>query len=293
MTRSLLAPRHLAVASALALLSASPALADPSGFVSIGGGLDSVSYEFNGDSESFDGSAVQLLASGVYMFTPTLGAQGDVVVGWRGHDVGNLTLDSNHIDGALHGFYRESDRFLVGSFFQFGRDEQSIGSFESEINRKYAGVEGQVYLDNVTLYGQLGWQQMEQDFSGFGVKADGLFGVFEARYFLTPDLRIDGHVGVSSWEQNIPFDVTLTTYNLGVGAEYKLENLPVSLFASYDYYTTSYDQAGSPAIDRHRFLVGAKIAIGEDSLLDRDRNGASLKPVDAPFFGPGFSTIAP
>lgn len=291
MTRYSLTLRRVAVASAFALLAGSPALADPSGFLSISGGIDNVSYDFDGDGESFDGSAVQVLASGVYMFTPVLGAQGDVVVGWREHDLDGATLDSNHIDGALHGFYREADRFLVGSFFQVGRDEQSDESFELDVSRKYAGAEAQLYLDNLTLYGQAGWQQMEQEIAGTSIGADGFFGSFEARYFLTPDLRIDGHVGVATWEQSFPFDVTLTTVNLGVGAEYKLENLPVSLFASYDYYTSNYDVDFSPAIDRHRVLVGAKIAIGEETLLDRDRNGASLKPVEAPFFGPGFSTV--
>lgn len=289
MIRYSLTPRRVLAASALALLSVSPALADPSGFVSIGGGIDNVSVEFGGDSESVDGSAIQLLASGVYMFTPTLGAQGDVVVNWRSHDLMGETYDSNSIDGALHGFYREQDRFLVGSFFQFGGDTLSVDSFEADLSRRYAGAEGQVYLDNVTLYGQIGWQQMEQDAFGTSITADGWFGTFEARYFLTPDLRIDGHVGIATWEQTFPFDVTLTTVNLGIGAEYKLENLPVSLFASYDYYTTSYDQTPSPTVDRHRFLVGAKIAIGEDSLLDRDRSGASLKPVEAPFTVPTFA----
>ena len=279
----------LAVSTAMSMLGISAALADPSGFVSVSGGLDNITYDFDGDSASFDGSAVQVLASGVYMFTPTLGAQGDVVLGWREHDFEGTTVDSSHIDGALHGFYREADQFLVGSFFQLGHDQLSDGSLESEISRRYAGVEGQVYFDNLTIYGQGGWQRMEQDFSGINIALDGFFGSFEARYFLTPDLRIDGHVGVSTWEQSFPFDVKLTTVNLGIGVEYKLENLPISLFASYDHYTTDYDLDFSPTIGRDRFLIGAKFAIGEDSLLDRDRNGASLKPVDAPFVGPGFS----
>jgi hypothetical protein len=275
----------LAASTAISALGISAAFADPSGFVSVGAGLDNLTYGFEGDSESFDGTAVQVLASGVYMFTPTLGAQGDVILGWREHDFLGATLDSSHIDGALHGFYREPDQFLVGSFFQFGGDQASIEGFDSELSRRYAGAEGQIYLDNLTLYGQAGWQQMEQDLSGISLKADGFFGSFEARYFLTPDLRIDGHVGVSTWEQSFPVDTKLTTVNLGIGAEYKLENLPISLFASYDHYTTDYDMDFGPTVDRDRFLVGAKIAIGEDSLLDRDRNGASLKPVDPPFFG--------
>jgi hypothetical protein len=32
-------------------------------------------------------------------------------------------------------------------------------------------------------------------------------------------------------------------------------------------------------------MIGAKFGIGEDSLLDRDRNGSSLKPVKSVMFG--------
>ena len=137
-------------------------------------------------------------------------------------------------------------------------------------------------------------QQQEWSQSGYGLGTNGWFGSLEARYFLTPDLRIEAHVGVSSYDLDFIETVTFTTVSAGIGAEYKLENLPVSLFASYDFYSTSYDYNGGPAptLDEHRLMVGAKFAIGEDSLLERDRNGATLKPVEVPFQFP-FSAPIP
>ena len=281
MTRYVPGPRCVAAASVLALLTASPALADPSGYVSISGGLDNMSISGGITNQDIDGSAIQVLASGVYMFTPVLGVQGDVHLTWRSFEFDSADMDATSLDGAVHGFYRESDKFLVGGFVQFGGDRLGTDIGNLDFSRNYAGAEGQVYVDSLTLSGQLGLQQIEIEQSGLGMGMDGWFGSLEARYFLTPDFRIDGRLGVSSYDFDLA-QTTFTTLSIGVGAEYKLENLPVSLFASYDLYSTSVDMPASPTFDEHRLLVGAKFAIGEDSLLDRDRNGASLRSVSAP-----------
>ena len=78
---------------------------------------------------------------------------------------------------------------------------------------------------------------------------------------------------------------SVATVNVGVGAEYKLENLPVSLFATYDFYASDADgnvETTLLGLDQQRVMVGAKFSIGEDSLFARDRSGASLKPVESP-----------
>lgn len=275
----------LAASTAISALATSAALADPSGNVAISGGLDNLTFSFEGDSETAEGSALQFLASGVYMFTPVLGAQGDIRAAFRSYEQSGMELDTTSFDGALHGFYREQDQFLVGAFFQFGGDQLSSGHFEIDVSRNYAGAEAQVYLDNLTLYGQVGVQQYEMDESGSTLSMNGWFGSLEARYFLTPDLKIEAHVGVSAYDLDFIETVAFTTVSAGIGAEYKLENLPISLFASYDFYSTSYDFDGGPAptLDEQRLMVGVKFAIGEDSLLARDRNGATLKPVDVPY----------
>lgn len=282
--------KNQAIALGAALLVAAPfatpALGDPTGFISIGAGPAGAEFEYLGDSSSIDGFAVEALLSGVVMFTPVLGIQGDIQYTSRTLDDAGNDVTMSSFDGALHGFYREADKFLVGGFVQIGRDELSYGSSdEANVDRAYVGGEAQVYLDNLTLYGQAGMQQFE---SGSGSPSIGLSGWFvngEARYFLTPNLRIEARAGFSTLDIDIA-SMTFDTASVGVGIEYKFDSLPVSLFAKYDYTTTSVDVTPSPTQSDHRFLVGARFALGEDSLLDRDRNGASLRPVQ-PTYGIG------
>lgn len=269
----------LGAALVLAAPFATPAFADPTGFVSIGAGPAGAEIEFGGSSDSIDGYAVEALLSGVIMFTPVLGVQGDIQFTSRTLDDSGNDVKTNSFDGALHGFYREAGKFLVGGFVQIGRDDLSYGSFSAgEIDRAYVGGEAQVYLDNLTLYGQAGMQQFDSGSGPVSIGLSGWFANAEARYFLTPNLRIEARAGFSTLDLDI-LSATFDTATVGVGIEYKFDSLPVSLFAQYDYSTTSIDVSPSPTQSDHRFLVGARFALGEDTLLDRDRNGASLSPV--------------
>ncbi len=277
----------LATSAALSTLATSAALADPSGYIGLGGELGLLQIEtFESDPLDADGSGFAFLASGAYMFTPVLGLQGDVRAVFRSFEGDSIPeVDVTTFDGAIHGFYREENNFLVGAFFQFGTGTTSSGDTELDTQRNYAGAEAQVFLDNLTLYGQAGLQQAELGDDVFSFGMNGWFASLEARYFLTPDLRIDAHVGASAYDIDVlVLSGDITTVNFGVGAEYKFENLPVSLFATYDLYASSMEENGNDAgsFDDHRVLIGAKFAIGEDSLMARDRSGASLKPVDSP-----------
>ncbi|MDC9825066.1 hypothetical protein PRN20_15145 [Devosia sp. ZB163] len=275
-----------ATASLATLCLATPALADPTGFVSLGVGPTSLEFD-GGSPDVVDGWAIEALASGAYMFTSVLGAQGDVRFMQRTLSESSDDLTLSNFDGALHGFYRE-EGFLVGGFVQIGRDNADYNGFsDGETNRSYLGGEAQVFVDNLTLYGQGGMQKYDFGSGGPSLGLSGWFGNLEARYFLTPNFSIEGRVGINTLEFEI-FDATLTTVSAGIGAEYKFDDLPLSLFASYDYASTSFDQGPSNEVRDHRFLVGARFALGEDTLLDRDRNGASLeavKPLGAPLVG--------
>jgi hypothetical protein len=288
MTRRLLA--LCATASMATLANAGTAHADPSGFVSVGAGFLQKVYDSGMSTFTEDGYAAEGRASGVYQFTPVLGAQGDVVLALDHLETDFSAFDRSSIDIALHGFYRDPERFLVGTFAQFGRDTLDYGGLMSTSwDRTYLGGEAQVFVQSLTLYAQGGMQKVAPvDISG--PEVDGLFGSLEARYFLTPDFRIDAHAGLSTLTYDIGPGWTATTLNLGVGAEYRLENLPVSLFAKYDCFTTTFSDAPAGySMDDHRFMIGAKFGIGEDSLLDRDRNGSSLKPVETRSFFGGIS----
>lgn len=274
------------IASIATLAGVGTAFADPSGFVSIGAGVLQRVLTSGALSESVDGYGGEGRASGTYQFTPVLGVQGDVVLGLDRLDNGLFEYDRSSIDLALHGFYRDPERFLIGTFAQFGRDTLSSGGPSSvSLDRTYFGGEAQFFVDSLTLYAQGGMQTLSYADIPAAPELDGLFGSLEARYFLTPDFRIDAHAGLSTLTDGVVPTTTATTLNAGVGAEYRFENLPVSLFATYDYYHTTYDYAPDFSIDDHRVMVGVKFGIGEDSLQDRDRNGSSLKPVRSVMFG--------
>ena len=269
-----------ATTSIATLGGAGAALADPSGFISLGAGPLHAQFDFDPATFSQSGYGARGLASGVIEVTPVLGIQGDVLLGLDHFESDFDEYDRSTMDVALHGFYRDPERFLAGTFVQLGRDTVSHSFGDDTMDRVYFGGEAQVFVGDLTLYAQGGLQQFSfPDVPDF--KQNGWFGTLEARYFLTPDLRIEAHAGLSKLSYDVGFDITATTVNLGIGAEYRLENLPVSLFASLDCFNLTYQPIGDFSMDHQRLLVGVRFGIGEDTLKDLDRNGASLKPVDS------------
>jgi len=239
---------------------------------------------------SVSGLTVEGAASAAVSITPALGAQGDVVYRTQQFGASNDYLgglNEHDFEAALHGFTR-SDRYLAGAFAQYG---EGYGGFEGglfglDLTHVFGGVEGQYFVnDALTLYGQLGGKHY--DF-GDVASATGLFGTFEARYFLQPDFRIDAHIGYETLNFDNGTGGTTpfggggqeNTFNIGVGAEYRLTGTPFSVFGKYDYANNSFSgQSGSVA--DNRVLVGVKFNFDAPTLLARDRSGASLKPVES------------
>lgn len=276
-------PGVLIVSALTTIATSGAALAgDASGFVSLGGGLHVIDVAYDSGGETLNGFAVEGAASGVYTFTPVLGIQGDVVL--ASQRMNSLTdgdsSDTMSVDAAVHAFYREPERFLLGGFVQLGRDDTAYSyDYEWTQSCTFVGGEAQLFLDNLTLYGQGGFQKVAiEDSSNHQT---GWFGTVEARYFLTPDFRIEAHGGVSVLAYENDDDSTKTVWNFGVGAEYRLANSPISLFAKYDFLNGTAEYASDLSINEHRVMVGAKFSFGDDTLLDRDRTGPSLKPAQS------------
>lgn len=291
-------------ALSVAGISTTLAAGDVVGTLSLGGiwtSFDGPGVESDVDSDGFRASGQ---VSGAYNFTPVLGVQGDVVLRYEtatfdDEETEGFEQKTTSIDGALHLFYRDPDSFLLGGFVQLGKDSTSYGDDEIDVpdlTRSYGGVEGQAFFDQVTVYGQLGLQKQSYD-TDEADDLDGWFVTAEVRYFLTPDFKIAAHVGRSELELDTgeSFTFQLETVTVGASAEYKFDTMPVSVFASYDYSTTGFNIQDDVSIDSHRVLVGVKFNMGEETLQDRDRNGASLKPVDfgTNSFLSGFSSPPP
>lgn len=252
---------------------ASPALADPSGFVSIGAGV--VSFDANWADDTFDGSAIEFAASGAYDFEGGLGAQGDFVFHRYGVEVYGGDSTITDFDGAVHLFFR-NDQYLLGAFVQGGKSKYYYDdAYILEETRGYAGLEGQVFVDNLTLYGRIAGSNIDMD--GEDDSWTGWLADAELRYFITDNFRIDVHAGTEVQNTDLKSG-DIDTVKVGIGGEYKLEDSPISFFGRLDYVSTQTEiDIDQTAV---RILVGAKFNFGDETLKSRDRTGASLKPVE-------------
>lgn len=217
-------------------------------------------------------------ASVAYGFTPELGIQGDVLLSYEPlkFNTSDSTLTATAADLALHAYYR-NDNFLVGGIVQLGRTSTQFNENNPNINdRRYLGIEGQLYLGNFTLYGQAGAKDLKTEDRNFS----GYFGKLEGRYFLTPDFRIEAHLGIGTLDLPELDDWVTTTVNVGLGAEYKFANMPLSIFADYDYYRGDFERSDDIVGERHRAVIGIRFQIEDETLMDRDRSGPSLEPIE-------------
>jgi hypothetical protein len=267
------------LALGLLAISSAPAFADPSGFVQAGSGVlvgsDSEEAPETIFTPHWRGSGVIDLGSG-------LGLQGDIAYQSYRFDT-DLPATYNFADmtGALHLFYRDPNAYLVGGFVQVTQQSQfysADGDDPYDVRtRSIAGAEGQVFLDNLTLYGQAGL--MHEDLGNDSYTQTGVFLTGQARYFLTPDFKVDLHGMAARLSGSpLPGNPDFTKAGIGIGAEFKLPDSPLSTFAALDYTRIDsyyYDH------DETRVSVGLKVNFGTGSLLEQDRSGASLNPVAA------------
>lgn len=273
----------LALAASLLLLGTAGSALAAGPDVFAGGGLGGVKYDYGDGAQEPSGYTAFALASGAYNFTPVIGAQGDVVLRFEHTEFEGNEQELTFFDGAGHLFYRDSDKFLAGIMGQVGHDEASYnGSEGSPRDRSYVGAEFQGFFDAFTLYGQAGvlWVNIPDmgDISGTGA-----FATLEGRYFVTPNFKLDIHGGVSKVAPDEATDFVTTNLNLGLGAEYRLDDSPLSFFAKLDWFDGSVEDDSFGSSSEVRLLVGLKGSFGTDTLQERDRAGASLKPVDAEF----------
>ena len=187
--------------------------------------------------------------------------------------------------GAVHLSWRDPASGLFGAFGGMGTSNFGpIGS----TNHRFVGGEGQIYLDNITFYGQGGYVEFTPgDVASTGLD-DGFFarGVF--RWFLTNDSRFQ----IEGTYLNADFNLSGNDYeSFSVGARYDftLAGLPLigdtALYIGYrgtfrDNCLAAHQGAPSGAdIDDHTLMIGTSYSFSGD-LLTVDRQGATLDTPD-------------
>lgn len=232
------------------------------------------------DGASFDDRFFGVRGSGAYAIGGGVGVQADLT--YNRQYFGDSEIHSSDTDGAGHIFYRDPERGLIGIVGQVGNTDFSYGGIGIDFDRYYAGVEAQGYFGNFTLYGQIAYENLDVGpiLGGLVGDADGWVATAQARYFVQPNWRVDGKVLYVSREFDdggISGDGNLEVWGAGIGTEFKFTSVPVSAFANLDWTTASF--GGGPDLDNTRAFAGLKLNLGTETLIERDRHGASLDPI--------------
>ena len=234
-----------AAVAAAALLAAAPAMAqDAGGFVGLAYGQQELETPF-GDA---DGDAWG--AEGSVAFK----ASGDLVLQFDVNYTEASDADYEAVNGTAHVFTRNAD-YAFGGFVGLS-DVESSTSW-------YAGVEAANFFDTSTVAVGLGYANLDDlDVDLWGVTG-------EYRWFATDNVRVDGRLG---WQTGEFEDESTDAWNFGVGAEWKIGDSPVSLYATYDSF-----QFNDFDIDVNTALIGVRFNFGQGSLKDRDRSGPTFR----------------
>lgn len=227
--------------------------------------LDFTSSETTG--QSFGGAA-----RANCNFNQRWNGQGDLFGDSLHSSSGSGSTISNY-GAAGHIYWRDPSSFALGGFASV-ETYDNMGSFDG--TRRYiGGVEGQVYLDKVTLYGQAYMGQHTINSTTADIR--GVRGV--ARYFATENLRFEGELG---YRQFATSSGSADTVVFGAEATYRFDNSPVSVFGRYqfDHLTSS----GGGGADIHKYVAGAKLSFGSKTLFEEDRHGATMDTARPNYF---------
>lgn len=252
----------------------SPQTGGVDGFLSLGAGVGNIKQNFGLDEDTTLSEAQLSLA---YTTNSGYGAQLDAVYFNQKFDRFDWDFGTEDVVG--HMYYR-NDKWLLGFFDQ--QRKYVIEGDGNGVKSEFMGLEGQLFIDQVTLYGQLGQAEWKYDYGRPKDKGD--LAALEARYFLNDNLRLDGAVNYLKQEFAISGgEWDQTTYS--VGGEYRLPNSPLSFFAKYEFADES-ESSGFEG-EHQRLFLGLKLNFGKDSLRQSDRDGAGLKPISKDLYWGG------
>lgn len=234
----------IGAAAALAVVAA-PSVAAANGYV----GVVYSNSDFGGgdDVESWGAEgAVAFAGSGSIVF------EIDAAV--------NTTDDSGTGDdetgyGLVGHLYARNSDHLFGGFVGIA------GSDDTET--WLAGLEASKFFSQWTLAGAVFYGNNDDfDTDGWGANVEG-------RVFLNDNFRLNGNVGWVSVDSGGADDDAML---YGVGGEFQFATFPVSIGAGWS--TIDFDGG-----DVDTWTIGARWNFGGQTLMDRDRNGASQASV--------------
>lgn len=244
----------VATVAAAAALAAAPAYAETvnSGYV----GLAAANF----DSDGFDAQSYELDGAVAFALGGNWGAQLDAEYARVESDL----ADDDGISGTAHVFHR-TDTHLIGGYF---------GASDADDVTVYGGgVEGDLYRGDWTIGGRVGYATDDSDVDSDVWSVDG-----RVKYFYSDSFMVAGGIGYDriSFDTASVDDVDVIT--VGVNTEYQFTG-PVSVFGGLAYADED-DTDGVTAVQ-----IGVRFNFNTDTLIERDRTGASLQGFQSDLFG--------
>jgi hypothetical protein len=175
------------------------------------------------------------------------------------------------VGGAAHLSYRDPQSFLVGIF---GGLSNAAGGENGDTTAYFIGGEGQLYVDQATFYVQGGYLDGEGDDFDEQILNDTYFVRGQLRYYLTDNFRatVEGAYAVGQVDLEDNTDI----YDWGAELEYKFDDAPISVFASYEGTFMDQTPGEEDKLSEDVYTVGLRLDFGTTTIIERDRQGAGL-----------------
>ena len=238
-----------------------------------------------GPGASFDESFASLSGEGKLnvAFTQNINLQVDVnaVASFADGSSADLDRDSG-VQTSAHLYYR-TNTYAAGLVGGIG----VVGGVSPTVDYYFVGVEGQYYLDNITI----GLSAGILDSSSDSMSGDddlylnsAWYVGGEVRYYWNDKTTMTANLGYISGEAEFGY-YDVETVHWGVKAEYRPEpKEPLSLWVAYEGRTTNADEvsgAGDYDKETHTVKIGVTFSFGVDgNKAEQDRTGPAFNQMD-------------
>jgi hypothetical protein len=255
------------------------------GYVEVYTGWARTRAENGDESARLNGWALGGAGRGNYWISRDMSVQVDAQAEGTSYDFpgsgGNFSTHSYLVGG--HWSWRNPQQYLFGLFGALGDAGSTFGIAETGQRHGLIGAEAQWYWQQFTLYAQGGYDTTLGNASFVGV--DGVNAWFirgTGRYFINPNFLIEGTVSYANGSVDFNFgppSIDFQTWTWGVKGEWRFATAPFSVFAKYQGSETTYDDSWNTfnaKVTDHRVLLGLKLHMGDRTLQQTDRAGATL-----------------
>jgi hypothetical protein len=255
------------------------------GYVEVYSGWAGTRSTDNGDSTRFNGWALGGAGRGNYWVSRDVSVQVDAQAEGTSYDIpfsggGHFSSHSYLVGG--HWSWRNPQQYLFGLFGGVGDAGSNFGFTESSQRHGIIGAEAQWYWNQFTLYAQGGYDTTLGTINSGTDSVNAWFLRGTGRYFINPNFLIEGTVMYANGRIDFNFgdpSAGFQTWTWGVKGEWRFATAPFSVFAKYQGSETKYDNVGDffdAKVTDHRVLLGLTLHMGDRTLQQTDRTGATL-----------------